>query len=311
MKNHRIVYMGTPKFSAYILDKLVNAGYNIVGVVSQPDREVGRKKILTATPVKTVALKYNLPIFQPEKIKNDYEFMKELNADLIITCAYGQIVPEGFLNLPAYGCINIHASLLPKYRGGAPIQWSIIRGEKCTGVTLMKMEKKMDAGVMYAKEVVEILDSDNYDTLSQKLMIAGAKIILDNLDKYLEGKLIGVAQDENEVTFAWNISKEDEHLSFNDSAKNIFNKIRGLSSIPGTYAILNDNKVKFFSSSFEEKEINYKCGEIVGFSKDSIDVACLNGIIHLHEIQVSGKQRVLVKDFLNGNKTIKVNDVFE
>lgn len=311
MKNHRIVYMGTPAFSAYILEKLVVAGYNIVGVISQPDREVGRKRIITATPVKEVALKYNLPVFQPEKIKNDYSFMNELNADLVITCAYGQLVPDGFLKLPPYGCINIHASLLPKYRGGAPIQWSIIRGEKYTGITLMEMVKKMDSGVMYAKEVVEILDSDNYDTVSQKLMVAGAKIILENLDDYLVGKLKGIEQNEDEATFAWNISKEDEHLSFNDNARNIFNKIRGLSSIPGTYAFLGNDKIKFYASTYEEKKTNYKCGEIIGFTKNSIDVACLDGVVHLLEIQIPGKQRTLVKDFLNGNKTIKVNQIFE
>lgn len=303
--------MGTPAFSAFILEKLIEAGYNIVGVVSQPDREVGRKRILTATPVKEVALRHNIPVYQPEKIKNDFEFMNELNADLVVTCAYGQIVPEAFLRIPPKGCINIHASLLPKYRGGAPIQWSIIKGEKQTGITLMEMVKRMDAGVMYAKEIVDILDSDNYDTLSEKLKLAGAKIILENLDLYLEGKLVGIPQNEEEVIIAPNISKEDEHLSFNDEARNIFNKIRGLSSIPGTYAFLENDKIKFYASSYEEKKINHQCGEIISFSKTSIDVACLNGIIHISEIQVPGKQRTLVKDFLNGNKTIKVGQIFK
>ena len=311
MNNHRIVYMGTPAFSAYILEKLIEAKYNIVGVVSQPDREVGRKRILTATPVKEVALKHNIPVFQPEKIRNDFSFMEELNADLVVTCAYGQIVPEAFLNIPPKGCINIHASLLPKYRGGAPIQWSIIKGEKQTGITLMEMVKRMDAGVMYAKEIVDILDSDNYDTLSEKLKLAGAKIILDNLDLYLEDKLIGVPQNEDEVIIAPNISKEDEHLSFNDTARNIFNKIRGLSSIPGTYAFLDNDKVKFYASSYEEKKKSHECGEIISFSKTSIDVACQDGVIHITEIQVPGKQRTLVKDFLNGNKTIKIGQIFK
>lgn len=311
MNNHRIVYMGTPAFSAYILEKLIEAKYNIVGVVSQPDREVGRKRILTATPVKEVALKHNIPVFQPEKIRNDFSFMEELNADLVVTCAYGQIVPEAFLNILPKGCINIHASLLPKYRGGAPIQWSIIKGEKQTGITLMEMVKRMDAGVMYAKEIVDILDSDNYDTLSEKLKLAGAKIILDNLDLYLEDKLIGVPQNEDEVIIAPNISKEDEHLSFNDTARNIFNKIRGLSSIPGTYAFLDNDKVKFYASSYEEKKTSHECGEIISFSKTSIDVACQDGVIHITEIQVPGKQRTLVTDFLNGNKTIKIGQIFK
>ena len=311
MNNHRILYMGTPAFSAYILEKLIEAGYNIIGVVSQPDREVGRKRILTPTPVKEVALKYNLPVYQPEKIKNDFSFMDELNVDLVVTCAYGQIVPEAFLKIPPKGCINIHASLLPKYRGGAPIQWSIIKGEKQTGITLMEMVKRMDAGQMYAKEIVDILDSDNYDSLSEKLKLAGAKIILEHLDDYLEGKMIGIPQKEEDVIIAPNISKEDEHLSFEDSARNIFNKIRGLSSIPGTYALLGEDKVKFYASTYEEKKVNHECGEIVSFSKTSVDVACLNGIIHITEIQVPGKQRTLVKDFLNGNKLLKVGQIFK
>lgn len=311
MNDKRIVYMGTPAFSAYILEKLIEAKYNIVGVISQPDREVGRKRILTPTPVKEVALKYNLPVFQPEKIRLDFEFMNELNADVVVTCAYGQIVPEAFLKLPPLGCINIHASLLPKYRGGAPIQWSIIRGEKQTGITLMEMAKKMDSGVMYAKEIVDILDSDNYDSLSVKLKEAGAKIILDNLDLYVEGKLQGVPQNEDEATFAYNISKDDEKLSFADEARNIFNKIRGLSSIPGTYALLNGEKIKFYASSYVEKNHNHQCGEIVEVSKNGLVVACSNGLVYISELQIPGKQRTFIKDFINGNKTIKVGQIFE
>ena len=174
----------------------------------------------------------------------------------------------------------------------------------------MEMIKKMDAGVMYAKEVVDILDTDNYDSLSEKLKLAGAKIILENLDLYLEDKLIGIPQNEDEVIIANNISKEDEHLSFNDTARNIFNKIRGLYSIPGTYSFLGQDKVKFYASTYEEKKVNHECGTIVSFSKNSIDVACLDGIIHITEIQVPGKQRTFVKDFLNGNKTIKIGQIF-
>ena len=155
MKNKRIVYMGTPVFSQYIFEKLILAGYNIVALVSQPDRPVGRKRIITATPTKEIALKYNIPVFQPEKIKDEYESIKHLNPDIIITCAYGQFVPQGLLDIPPYGCLNIHASLLPKLRGGAPIQHALIDGHNKTGVTLMEMIKKMDAGRMYARSYLK------------------------------------------------------------------------------------------------------------------------------------------------------------
>lgn len=301
MKNKRIIYMGTPVFSQYILEKLINAGYNIVALVSQPDRPVGRKRIITPTPTKEVALKYNIPVYQPEKIKDDYEFIKELQPDVIVTCAYGQFVPQGLLDIPPHGCINIHASLLPKLRGGAPIQHALIDGFDVTGVTLMEMIRKMDAGRMYAKVETKIEEEDTYDSLHDRLKILGAELILNNLDLYLEGKLIGIPQDENEVTISPNISKEEEHINFNDTSRNVFNKIRGLSSIPGANFIYKNETVKVYRSKILKCDKDVLPGTIVSISKDSIDIKTIDGAIGITEIQLQGKTRIKVKDYLNGN----------
>lgn len=301
MKNKRIVYMGTPVFSQYIFEKLILAGYNIVALVSQPDRPVGRKRIITATPTKEIALKYNIPVFQPEKIKDEYEFIRELKPDIIITCAYGQFVPQGLLDIPPYGCLNIHASLLPKLRGGAPIQHALIDGHDKTGVTLMEMIKKMDAGRMYAKVETDITDEDTYDTLHERLKLLGAELILNNLDLYFEGKLEGIPQDENEVTISPNISKEEEHIDFTKTTREVFNMIRGLSSIPGANFIYNNEVVKVYRSRIGDKNYSKEPGEIVNISKDSIDIKTGDGVVEITEIQLQGKTRIKVKDYLNGN----------
>ena len=301
MKNKRIIYMGTPVFSQYILEKLILAGYNIVALISQPDRPVGRKRIITPTPTKEIALKYNIPVYQPEKIKEDYEFVRELKPDLIITCAYGQFVPQGLLDIPPHGCINIHASLLPKLRGGAPIQHALIDGFDKTGITLMEMIKKMDAGRMYAKIETNITDEDTYDTLHDRLKLLAADLILNNLDLYLEGKLEGIVQDESEVTISPNISKEEEHIDFNKTSREVFNLIRGLSSIPGANFLYNNEVVKVYRSKILECNKDVEPGTIVNISKDSIDIKTLDGAVGITEFQLQGKTRIKVKDYLNGN----------
>lgn len=311
MKNKRILYMGTPVFSQYILEKLILAGYNIIGLVSQPDRPVGRKRIITPTPTKEVALKYNIPVYQPEKIKDDYEFIKELNPDVIVTCAYGQFVPQGLLEIPPHGCINIHASLLPKLRGGAPIQHALIDGFDKTGVTLMEMIKKMDAGRMYAKIETPITDDDTYDTLHDRLKEIGAKLILDNLDLYLEGKLEGIPQNEDEVTISPNISKEEEHIDFNKTSREVFNQIRGLSSIPGANFQYMNETVKVYKSKIVESKKDAEVGTIINISKDSIDIKTMDGAIGLTEIQLQGKTRIKVKDYLNGNNKFLIGTKVE
>ena len=311
MKNKRIIYMGTPVFSQYILEQLILNGYNIVALISQPDRPVGRKRIIAPTPTKEVALKYNIPVYQPEKIKDEYEFVRELNPDVIITCAYGQFVPQGLLDIPPHGCINIHASLLPKLRGGAPIQHSIIDGFDKTGITLMEMIKKMDAGRMYAKVETEITDDDTYDTLHDRLKLLGAELILNNLDLYLEGKLEGIPQNEDEVTISPNISKEEEHVDFNKTSREVFNLIRGLSSIPGANFVYNGEVVKVYKSKIIDCNKDVIPGTIVGISKDSIDIKTLDGAVGILEFQLQGKTRIKVKDYLNGNNKFQTGTKVE
>ena len=212
--NQRIVFMGTPEIAANVLQALIENEYNIVGVIAQPDKPIGRKKILEPVPTKKVALKHGIPVFQPYKIKLDYEFLKELKPDLIITLAYGQIVPQGVLDIPPLGCINLHGSLLPKYRGAAPIQYAIKNGDKITGVTLMEMIDKMDAGKMYAKKTIAISDDDNSSSLFNKIGECAKELILETLPLYLEGKLNGEEQDESLVSFCPTIKPEEEHKPY-------------------------------------------------------------------------------------------------
>ena len=242
----RIIYMGTPKLSSYILEGLINEGYNIIGVVTQEDRPVGRKGIMTPPPVKETALKYDIPVFQVKKIRDDYSFVEEKKPDLIITCAYGQLVPQGLLNIPPLGCLNVHGSLLPKYRGASPIQQALINGDEESGVTIMEMIFRMDAGKMFHKKVVDVLVDDNYDSLSEKIKKIGLEALLEMLPGYIEKKLqniqFGEEQDENLVTKCGKITKEQEHLSLDFTKEQFLNWVRGLSENPGGYVLL-DNQV--------------------------------------------------------------------
>ena len=306
MNYPRIIFMGTPEFSATILQGLIDANYNVVGLVSQPDRPVGRKRVITPTPTKVIALNHNIPVFQPEKIRNDYEFIKELQPDLIVTCAYGQIVPQGLLDIPPLGCINVHASLLPKYRGGAPIHRSIINGDKETGVTIMEMIDKMDAGRMYAKASLPILDEDNLETMFAKLQIVGRDLLLEVLPSYIKGELPGIPQNEDEVTFAWNIKHEEEEINWNKTSREIFNHIRGLYPAPATFTYLDGEVVKVFVSEIVDEDTEKEPGLIVN-TKKGITVACGKGLLKIKELQVSGKKRMDTQSFLNGSKLDLVN----
>ncbi len=303
MKDTRIILMGTPIFAANIFEKVIKAGYNIVAMISQPDREVGRKRIIQLTPCHEVANKYNIPLFNPERIKENYDFIKELKPDLIVTCAYGQIVPQGLLDIPRLGCINIHGSLLPKLRGGAPIHRAIMNDDKETGVTLMEMIDKMDAGRMYAKEKIEILDSDNLDSLSAKLSDLGAKLILESLDKYIDGKLEGAFQDENDVTFGFNIKREEERINWNKTSREIFNHIRALSSKPGAYTYYQGKSVKIYASKISNKCYNGEVGEIVDTNK-VLTIKTRDGAINVLELQLEGKNKVDALSFINGHKDL-------
>ena len=232
MNNIKIVFMGTPDFACNVLQSLIDNEYNVSLVVSQPDKYVGRKHILTNTPVKQLAIDNNIEVFQPEKIRSDYQKIVDINPDLIITCAYGQIIPEELINLPRLGCINVHASLLPKYRGGAPIHWAKINGEEKTGVTIMYMDKNMDSGDIISQEELVINNEDTTESLFDKLSILGANLLVETLPSILENNNNRIKQDETLVSYAYNIKREDERINFDDYGVNIINKIRGLYSWP-------------------------------------------------------------------------------
>lgn len=300
MKNIKVVFMGTPEFSVPVLSGLIE-NYNVVGVVTQPDKKVGRKQIIKFSEVKELALKNNIKVLQPEKIKTDYKDILSLEPDIIITCAYGQIIPEELLNYPKYGAINVHASLLPKLRGGAPIHKAIIDGYDKTGITIMYMDKKMDSGDIISQEELQILETDNTGILHDKLSIIGKNLLLKTLPDIINNNINPIKQDESEVTYAYNISKEEEIIDFNKTTKEVYNQIRGLNPFPGAYSILDDKVIKVYDSEIGNK-INKISGEITSIYKDGIGVSTIDGEIILKTIKPFGKKLMSVKDYLNGLK---------
>ena len=298
--------MGTSKFSSEILEFLINKGVNVVGVVSQPDMEVGRKKILEPTFVKKVALNYGIEVFQPVKIRNDYKWIEDKKPDIILTCAYGQIVPQEVLDIPTIKCINIHGSLLPKYRGAAPIQYAILNDEKETGITYMEMIKKMDAGVMYSKEVVTIENEDSSNDVFDKLLIKVKESIIDFLNDFVDGKIKGEEQDESQVTFTKMIKREDELIDWNDTKRNIHNKVRAYYSSPCAYTILDGVQIKILKGrEVLDRDLSGEMGEIVLANKEGIFVKVKDGLYCIEFLQVSGKKAMSSRDYLNGNKNIE------
>lgn len=292
--------MGTTPFSCVVLETLIKNGYDLVGVVTQPDRPFGRKKVLKASPVKEMAIAHGIPVVQPERIKEDVESVLQFNADLVVTCAYGQIVPKVILDAPKYLCLNVHASLLPKYRGGAPIHWSIINGEKETGVTLMRMDPGMDSGGMLAKQVVSIEADDIMSDVEAKLMAASVILIESDLPKYLKGEINFVEQDESEVSLAYTISREDEYVSFQQDVEKVYNHIRGLISWPVGYGVIDGMNVKLHRASMIKKAHDHAFGTVVELSEQGIHVACENGMIVLERIQMAGKPAIEAIDAING-----------
>lgn len=317
MEKTKIVFMGTASFSKEVLVNLLENDYNIIGVVTQPDRYVGRKKVLTMPEVKEVALEYNIPVFQPANIKNDYQSIIDLQPDLIITAAYGQLVPAALLEAPKLGCINVHASLLPKYRGGAPVHYAIINGETTTGVTIMYMVKKMDAGNIISQQEIAIGDKETTGQLYDRLSVAGAKLLLETLPDIIAGTNQSIVQDESLVTYAPTISREEEKLDFNLSAKQVYNKVRGLNPWPGAFTTYQGKNVKIWAGDIHDcpkakkHHEHQENGTIVKIFKDAIGVKTGDGIYLITELQIAGKKRMLVKDYLNGNSIFAVDSKFE
>lgn len=297
----KIIFMGTPDFAVPILEK-INEKYEVVMVVTQPDTYNYRKKKYAYSEVKEFALKHNLNLFQPENIKKEKEVILKLDIDLIVTAAYGQFIPKEILNHPKLRSINVHGSILPKYRGGAPIQRAIINGEVETGITIMYMEQKMDAGDILRIEKLPILDSDTGDSMFKKLSILGSEMIVNVIEDLRENKITPIKQSEAEATYAYNLTKEDERIDFSKTARSVFNQIRGLNSNPGAYFILDKDNIKVYNSRVSTKTTDKLPGIIAGINKDSFEISCGdNSIIEITEIQMPSKNRVKVRDFLNGN----------
>ncbi|MDU0419446.1 methionyl-tRNA formyltransferase [Staphylococcus simulans] len=297
----RIIFMGTPDFSTKVLEMLI-AKEDVIAVVTQPDRPVGRKRVMTPPPVKEVALQNGIEVYQPEKISQseDLQTLIDLKPDLIVTAAFGQILPNALLDAPRLGAINVHASLLPKYRGGAPIHQAIIDGEKETGVTIMYMAPKLDAGDIISQQAIDIEANDDVGSMHDKLSFLGADLLAKTLPDIINGTNERIEQNEEEATFASNISREDERIDWSKSAQDIYNHIRGLSPWPVAYTKLDDKNMKLYQAHIVEGKEG-KPGEIIETTKKAIIVGTgSSDAIALTDIQLSGKKRMPTANFLSG-----------
>ena len=311
----KIVFMGTPAFSAPILRMLHEEGYDIAAVVTQPDRPVGRKKVLTPPPVKEEALQLGLPVIQPEKLRGSQELEEilALNADLVVTAAFGQILPKELLDAPRLGCINVHASLLPAYRGGAPIHQAIIDGQATTGVTIMYMAEKLDAGDIISQREIAIEDTDNTGTMFDKLSAVGRELLKETMPSIIDGTNARIPQNESLVTFARNISREQELIDWNNEARALYNQVRGLLPWPVAYTTFEGANFKVWAAKVGETSTNAVPGEVVKIEKDHFEVATGDGgTLALYDVQPAGKKRMTAEEFLRGTGSkLQIGDRFE
>ena len=305
-----VVFMGTPQFSVPILEGLLANGYQVLAVVTQPDRQVGRKKILTPTPVKVATLKHAIPVLQPEKISGSPEMARviELAPDFIVTAAFGQFLPVKLLQAARIEAVNVHASLLPEFRGGAPIHYAVWQGKAVTGISIIKMIKKMDAGGMYAQMALPIEETDTTGTLFDKLSLMGRDVLLQTLPLIAEG-FRPMPQEEERVTFAPNITKEQEQLDFTQPARHVFNHIRALNPFPGAYFVLGDLRIKVWSSVVAAEKTSAQPGTILAADQE-LKIACgADTVLTLLNVQPAGKKAQDVHEFLHGlGKNIKAGD---
>ena len=299
MKDLKVVFMGTPDFAVPILEKLIT-DTEVLLVVTQPDKVRGRNNKISFSPIKEIAVKNNIEVFQPEKIKQDYQTIIDKNPDIIITAAYGQIIPEELLFFTKYKAINVHASLLPKYRGGAPINRAIENGEKYLGITIMYMDKLMDNGDMISQRKIELKEEDNFDTMNKKLSILGRDLLMDTLPSIINSTNERIKQKEEDVTIIKLLNKEELLIDFNNDFVSVFNKIRSLDSVPGAYAFLNNKKYKLYDVRLGKNVID-EIGKVVDI-KDYLEIACKNGTIKVYSIQEEGNKKMNIKDFFNGHK---------
>lgn len=298
-----IVFMGTPDFSVPVLEQVIKDGYKILAVVTQPDRPVGRKKVLTPPPVKAAALEHGLPVLQPEKLSKSAELDEiiALKPDLVVTAAYGQLLPNALLEAPKYGCINVHASLLPELRGGAPIHYSILQGKKETGITIMYMAEKLDAGDIISQAAVTIEEDDNTGTLHDKLSAVGADLLSKTIPAIIEGTSSRTPQDGAKATFAPNIRRQDEKIDWSRPGEELYNQVRGLCPWPVAYTTLNEAVVKVWKSEKAAGKSGAP-GTVLALEEDGIVVATgSETALKITELQPAGKKRMSARDYLRGS----------
>ena len=301
----KVVYMGTPDFSVGALEAIIHSGHEVTAVVTQPDKPKGRSKELQISPVKACALKYNLPVFQPVKIKEAEAVarLREFEADIFVVAAFGQILSKEILTMPKYGCVNIHASLLPKYRGASPIQWAVLNGEEVSGVTIMQMDEGIDTGDILMQETVALDAKETGESLFDKLAVCGADLIVKALDAIEAGKVTPIPQDETESSHVGMLKKEFGRMDFSQDAIVLERKIRGLNSWPSAYTYLKGKTLKIWDADVvtADKSPKAQCGEVLEVTKDSFLVMTGDGLLAIKEVQLEGKKRMDVKSFLLGN----------
>lgn len=297
MKDKNVVFMGTPDFAVPVLEMLIEKT-NVIMVVTQPDKMVGRKKEIKFSPVKEVAINNNIKVFQPSKIREDYGALNELDIDLIVTCAFGQILPKEVLDLPKCGCVNVHASILPKYRGSAPIEYAIMNGDSETGVTIMYMDEGMDTGDIISISKLPIEANDTGGTIHDKLSLLGRDTLEKVLEDIFNGNVKRIKQG-SDYTLAPKIKREDEHIDFYMEGEKIINKIRAFNPSPLANIVIDDKEIKVFDAKFVKKDVN-KVREIIEIDKDKLGISCIDGIIYLSTVKPMGKNIMDIKSFLNG-----------
>ncbi len=312
MKQIRIIFFGTTEFASGILQTLIDEGYNVVAVVSQPDKPVGRKHTIQMTPTHVLADQYQIPVIQPDLLKEHVDDVLRYEPELILTCAYGQFVPVRILEYPRYGCINVHPSLLPKYRGGAPIHHAVMSGETETGVSLIQMTKAMDAGDIYASVTTPLGKDETMAELSERLLVLSKQLVKDHLEDYIAGKLVGQPQDDSKVILGLNITKEEEKVQFAvEDVQTLYNHIRGLIDWPMPYGVIDGKRIKFCKVRMRKEDHQARQGEILGFKNHAMEVASIGGIIEVYELQPEGKSRMTADAYANGAGRNMIGKVFE
>lgn len=312
MNDLKVVFFGTPDFAVSALDALLEEGYQVIAAVSQPDKPVGRKRVLQKTPVKQYAEERGIPVIQPARLRESPEEVLAFDPDLIVTCAYGQIVPDVILHAPRYGCVNIHPSPLPKYRGGAPVQRAVMNGDAMTEVCLMEMASKMDSGRVFARIPVEIGSDMTASELFEALKPVVKQAIHEYLPKIIDGALRGEEQEESKVVLAPNISREEEKISFQSEAMPaLYNHIRGLIEEPMPYGVLEGKRIKFCRAAKKDGQPSEEAGTVIGFVNGAMEIAAKGGTLLVYELQPEGKQRMKASDYANGAGRAALGKQFE